>query len=69
MKKYDMVVKTGEYTDRNTGETKPVWRNIGAVMQGDKGHYALIDKTFNPAGVQGDEGSVLVSLFEPKGGN
>ena len=66
MKKYDVVAKVGEYQDRN-GETKPRWKNVGAVVTTDKGHALLIDKTFNPAGLaEPDRESVLLSLFEPK---
>jgi hypothetical protein len=37
-------------------------------MEGDKGPYILLDRTFNPAGVGGNEGreSIIVSLYEPK---
>lgn len=68
-KRYDAVVKTGEYTDRNTGETKSRWLNVGAVLQTDNGHCLLLDRTFNPAGLPDPEnrGTVMVSLFEPKG--
>ena len=66
MKKYDVVAKVGEYRDRN-GETKPRWKNVGAVITTDKGHALLLDKTFNPAGLaEPDRESVLLSLFEPK---
>ena len=66
-KRYDVVAKTGEYTDRN-GETKPRWLNVGAVLQTDKGHVMLMDRTFNPAGIADPEGrgTVMLSLFEPK---
>lgn len=66
-KRYDAVVKVGEYTDRN-GESKTRWLNIGAVLQTENGHCLLLDRTFNPAGVADPEnrGTVMVSLFEPK---
>jgi len=69
-KKYDLVIKTGEYTDRN-GETKGRYENIGAIMQGDNGHYMMLKRTFNPAGVPCDpqRDSILVSMFEPKQNN
>lgn len=67
MKKYDVAVKTGSYTNRN-GETKNNWKNVGAVMQGDNGFYMILDRTFNPAGVPNPENkdTVILSLFEPK---
>ena len=66
-KKYDLVVKVGEYTD-NQGQTKGRFKNVGVMMEGDKGPYILLDRTFNPAGVGGNEGreSIIVSLYEPK---
>jgi len=40
------------------------------MMEGDKGPYILLDRTFNPAGVGGNDGreSIIVSLYEPKDG-
>jgi hypothetical protein len=66
-KKYDLVVKVGEYTD-GQGQTKGRFKNVGVMMEGDKGPYILLDRTFNPAGVGGNEGreSIIVSLYEPK---
>lgn len=66
-KTHDLVVKVGEYTTRD-GETKARYENIGALMQGDKGPYVMLKRTFNPAGVSVDPGrdSILVSAFEPR---
>lgn len=67
MKKvYDLAVKNGSY--EKNGETKFKYLNVGCVMQGDKGMFILLDKTFNPAGVIDEKGerSVLISMFEPK---
>lgn len=65
-KRYDIVIKDGEYTDSN-GETKARWVTLGAVMQGDKGFYALLNPGVNLAAYK-EEGqrSVIASLFEPK---
>lgn len=63
-KLYDVVVKTGEY--QSQGETKSRYENIGVVLQGDKGPYMLLKRTFNPAGVASDRDTIMVSLFEPK---
>ena len=63
MRKYDIVVKVGE----NNG--KAIWKNVGVMMDGDRGPFLLIDRTFNPAGVptrNANDSSVLCSLFEPK---
>lgn len=62
-RKYDIVVKAGE----NNG--KAIWKNVGVMMEGDRGPFLLIDRTFNPAGVpqkNSNDSSVLCSLFEPK---
>jgi len=68
-KKYDLVVKTGEYTD-GQGQTKGRFKNVGVMMEGDNGPYLLLDRTFNPAGVGGNDGreSIIVSMYEPKDG-
>lgn len=65
---YDLAVKTGSYTN-SMGETKNRWLNVGAVMQADDGgKFIMLQKTFNPAGVQDERGgeSILLSMFEPK---
>ena len=66
---YDICVKTGSYTNRD-GETKNRYQNVGAVIQGDNGPFMLMERWFNPAGVDTDRDSVLLSLFKPdsKGG-
>jgi hypothetical protein len=66
-KKYDLVVKVGEYTD-GQGQTKGRFKNVGVVMDGQNGPYILLDRTFNPAGVGGNDGreSIIVSMYEPK---
>lgn len=62
MKTHDLVVKTGEY--EVNGEKKNRYMNIGAMMTSEKGPYILIDKTFNPAGIQDGKNRILVSIFE-----
>ena len=66
-KKYDLVAKVGEYTD-GQGQTKGRFKNVGVMMEGQNGPYILLDRTFNPAGVGGNDGreSIIVSLYEPK---
>lgn len=62
-KDYDLAVKVGEKKDG-----KAVWKNVGAIMSGDKGPFILLDRTFNPAGVPGQDErqSVIVSMFRVK---
>ena len=67
----DIVAKVGEYTDRNTGETKGRFENVGALMQNDDGsgsYFIMLKRTFNPAGIPGQDTreSVLLSCYEPK---
>lgn len=62
---YDLTVVTGEYTDRN-GQQKKRYKNIGKVLRNDNGQFAVLDKTFNPAGVPGDGDTIFVSMFEPR---
>lgn len=66
-KKYDLVVKIGTYANRY-GEEKGRYENIGSVMEGDNGPFAILKRTFNPAGVPNPDSrdSVLVSMFEPR---
>jgi hypothetical protein len=66
-KKYDLVIKNGEY--QKDGETKTRWQNVGVVMEGENGPYILLDRTFNPAGLPNPENrnNVIISMFQPKG--
>lgn len=76
-KAYDLAVKTGEYTNA-AGEVKGRYTNIGAVMAGDNGSFALLDPSVDlagcllkqnvlasKAGKQLSE-SVMCSMFEPR---
>ncbi len=65
-KLYDLAVRTGEY--QKDGETKGRFKNIGVIMEGDKGPYMLLEKTFNPAGVPDIENreSLIVGMYAPK---
>lgn len=64
-KLYDIVVKTGEY--QVSGETKGRYENIGSVMQGDNGQFAILKRTFNGGGLPNPDGkdSFIASFFEP----
>ena len=68
-KKYDLVIKNGEY--QKDGETKTKWQNVGVVMEGEKGMFILLDRTFNPAGLPNPENrnNVLISMFSKKEDN
>ena len=66
-KTHDLSVKTGTYRD-SSGQEKARYKTVGALMQGDKGPYLVIDRTFNPAGVPVEDGrdQIIVSCFEPR---
>jgi len=61
-KKYDICAVTGEYTN-SQGETKKRYLNVGAVLDSGDGPYIVLEKWFNPAGVE----SKFLSLFKPDG--
>lgn len=65
---YDLAVRVGEY--QKDGETKGRFQNVGSLMVGDDGgHFIMLNRTFNPAGVpQKDPSSdgVLVGCYPPK---
>jgi hypothetical protein len=71
----EMAVVVSTYEDRNTGQQKNRYKNIGVLMEtesnGERYQYLLLDKTFNPAGVPTKAGSdkVLVSLFDQRDRN
>jgi hypothetical protein len=68
-KLYDLAVKTGSYTDRQTGAEKGRYQNVGSILQMDDGSkMILLSRTFNPAGVPFKDGSdqIIVSMFKPK---
>lgn len=65
-KLYNMVVKSGVYTNAS-GESKNRYVNIGVVMATDDGGaFALLEPHINLAGFnRGDNDNVMVSLFKP----
>lgn len=60
-KTHDLCVKVGSY--EKDGKQKNRYLNIGAMFEGDKSPYILLNKTFNPAGIVDDKASVMVSMF------
>ena len=64
----DIAVKTGEYQDRQSGQTKGRWQNVGALMKNDDGsEFIILHRWFNPAGLPNPENrdSVVMSCFKP----
>lgn len=66
-KMYDVVIPLGTYADREVNE-KTRWQNIGAIIEGEKGPYLLLDRWFNPAGMPNPENrtSVILTLMESR---
>ena len=64
MKKYDLCVKSGIYTDRSENE-KTNWENI-VVMLDDGSPYILLKPYINLAGFPREEerNHLIVSLFD-----
>lgn len=71
MKKYDITVKTGTFTDRN-GEEKGRYENIGEVHANKEGNFYARFNAFRLLGIamagiaKGDD-SIMASLFAPRG--
>ena len=67
MKKYDLCVKSGTYTDRK-GQEKVTWENVGVMMENGNGPYLLLKPWVNLAGFPREEGRshLIISLFEHK---
>ena len=65
MKKYDVVAITGQY-QTNDGETRNRFQNVGAIIEGDKGPYLVLEKWFNPAGVAEPGKPCFLQLYEPR---
>lgn len=67
-KKFEVVVKTGSWTDRE-GKAKNKYLNVGTVFENDdKKMFMVLNRTFSPAGVPNPENkeAVILSFFEPK---
>lgn len=68
----ELAVAVASYEDRNTGQMKHRYKNIGVLMEtennGQVNRFLMLDRSFNPAGVPFKQGSdkILISLFDPK---
>lgn len=65
--KYNVAIKTGTYTDRNTGQEKGRWKNVGVVLEGDNGNLSMKLEAI-PLGMVNDRGEagLWFSFFEPR---
>ena len=64
-KTHDIAVKIGEYETQQGKKNR--WQTVGALMQSDNGPFIILEKWFNPAGIdtQGRNG-IMLSCFEPR---
>ena len=69
----ELAVAVASYEDRNTGQTKNRYRNIGVLMEsenerGEKNLFLMLDRSFNPAGVpfKPNSDKILISMFDPR---
>lgn len=62
-----LKVRVGSYQAAD-GATKSRYVEVGRLMEGDRGPYILLNKTFNPAGVETEAGrdSIIISIFDQK---
>lgn len=58
----DLAVKTGEYV--KDGKTKNRYENIGGLFEKDGNQFILMKRTFNPAGVNSERDTILISMFD-----
>ena len=56
-KLYNLKVKNGTYM--KDGEEKQNYLAVGVVLKGDYGPYMILDKTFNPAGIETEGWGVI----------
>lgn len=62
----DVVAKIGEYEDRNTGQKKGRYLNVGALMKNEDGSvFIILNRWFNPAGVPSDRDTIILNCFDP----
>lgn len=69
----ELAVAVASYEDRNTGQTKNRYRNIGVLLEstnerGEVNRFLMLDRSFSPAGVPFKPGSdkILISMFDPR---
>lgn len=60
-KTHTLAVKIGTYV--KDGQQKNKYAYIGAIIDGEYGPFMLLEKTFNPAGVDCEGSQIKVSMF------
>lgn len=62
----NICVITGKYTNHE-GQEKNRYVKVGRVMQNEEGaKMYVLDKTFNPAGINNGRDSVILNMFDIK---
>lgn len=60
----DLSVKVGEY--QANVQTKGKYENVGSMFKSDDGSvYLRLKRTFNPAGVAGDD-TIIIGVYDLK---
>lgn len=69
----ELAVAVAQYEDRQTGQTKNRYENVGVLMEstndrGEINQFLMLNRSFNPAGVPFKPGSdkILISMFDPR---
>lgn len=69
----ELAVVVSTYEDRNSGQTKNRYKNIGVMMEstndrGEVNTFLMLDRSFNPAGVpfKPNSDKIMISMFDPK---
>lgn len=64
-KTFDLVARVGQYKDAQ-GNEKVRWQTIGAIFEGDKGPFMVLEPWINTAGLpKNDNGALFISMFKP----
>lgn len=63
-KLYDVVAVTGKYQTQN-GEEKSRFQRVGAMIEGDRGPYLVLESWFSPAGVAEPGKACFLQLYTP----
>lgn len=69
----ELAVAVAQYEDRQTGQTKNRYENVGVLMEstndrGEINQFLMLNRSFSPAGAPFKPGSdkILISMFDPR---
>ena len=63
-RKYDVVARVGKYV-ANDGTEKTRFQRVGAMLEGDRGPYLVLERWFNPVGAADEGKPCFLGLYEP----